>query len=217
MNLQQLKAKYANNATSAGVVTKVDTTTVTAKAWNSTKSAAVKTGSFVRDISPATNRRVDSIAAELNARYNNHEMELVKHEILIQMVADATGVTLPEDGVIEEYAREVIKEREAEREAARKAQEAAESKEEDEVKSMADKFMKYVTAAFEKNGYAPKPECPVQFTEDAKELFREELGEEEEAEEQVTQDDILPEPEEEEAPKEKVGRRRLGRQAPLAE
>lgn len=111
MNLQQLKAKYANNTTTA---TKVATTTTTAasKAWNTTKDTAVKAGSYVKDIAPATNRRVNSIAAELNAKYNNHEVELTKQRILIEMAFEAQGLNLPNEDELTEYALKVIKEQE---------------------------------------------------------------------------------------------------------
>jgi hypothetical protein len=159
MNLQQLKAKYANNTaaatTTASVQQPVTVSGVASKTWESTKSAAVSTGNYVKDIAPATNRRVNSIAAELNAQYNNHEKKLFKHEIMIDMIADATGVNLPADEVLEQYW--TAEQQRIAAEAKAKAETEAKSEGSDE-KAMAAKVMEYITEAFKKNGFVPKEE-----------------------------------------------------------
>lgn len=239
MNLQQLKAKYAKGTTAAENV-KTTVSGTSTKAWDATKNAAVKTGNYVVDVAPATNRRVNSIAAELNAQLNNHEKELFKHEIMIDMIAQATGVNLPDDETLEAYYKASKEEEAYQAEQATKA----EATEEDTVESLAAKLMSHVVSAFKKNGYDLKESEEGVLT--ASPLSPETQAFVSEQIKKAKVEDETPAPKKKSTRKKKVnneaattaeevdtdstvvgatkesrrkasGRRRLGRQAPLAE
>jgi hypothetical protein len=227
MNLQQLKAKYAGTtATTAVQTVKTATTGFAEKAWETTKSATATTTSYIKDVAPATNRRVNSIASELNVQLNNHEKELFKQQIMIEMIAQSTGVNLPSDEVLEQYW-----ESEQERIAAEAKAEAEKALPQETVDSMAAKVMEQVLAAFKKNGFAPKEEpkekVESKLTPEQTKHLDELVASGKESEESVDTDDeadtvvagTTKESRRKAANEKKKGegRRRLGRQAPLAE
>lgn len=214
MSLNELKAKYGKKetvSTTAASITKA-TAGAAAKTWNATKSAAVTTGSYVKDVAPATNRRVNSIAAELNAKYNNHEKELFKHQVMIEMIAQATGVNLPEDEVLEEYYAHHLKEQEE------AAKQQSQTVTETDVESIAQQVMNHVLSAFKKQGYVPEEEETTNNEESVNtdDEVNMDTTPEPESNRNQTAADKFNETMDEEQPQPRK-RRRLGRQAPLAE
>lgn len=218
MNLEQLKAKYAKGTEAAKEVK----SSTTGKVWGATKTAAKATGGFVYGVMPATNRRVNSIAEELNTQLNNHEFELFKHDVMIEMIAQKVGVTLPDDDTLYAYFVD----------AQASSQPVAESSE--SVESFAGKVFEAVMSKLKK--------LPVEETE-VEEVVVEEVEPtkpkrkgkgskskpapqeaeviedySEEAAEARAKEEALRKKKEQETPKEdkpKKGRRRLGRQEPL--
>lgn len=72
------------------------------KAVDSTVSTATKTGSALKGVMPATNKKVDNIAAKFNSRLNSVEKQQRIDSVKVSMIAQATGVNLPSDEEIME-------------------------------------------------------------------------------------------------------------------
>lgn len=73
------------------------------KAIDKSVVAAGKTVGAVKGALPASNKKVDGIAAKFNTRLNNVEMEQRVQDVYVNMIAQATGVALPsKEEVIEE-------------------------------------------------------------------------------------------------------------------
>lgn len=190
-------------ATAATVVNNVDNVN---KVVDATKSAAVKTGSTVKGILPASNKKVDSIAAKFNSRLNNVEMNQRVDDVYISMIAQATGVNLP--------SREEVIEALAEQDEADKAAQITEAV----VDAVNNPEIMNMVGMFMQKLFGMNPMAPVV----------EEVEDDEE--EEIVEVIVEPKPKKakKEQPKqeenvvtkaEKInkGRRKLGRQAPLAE
>lgn len=196
MNLEQLRAKYGKGtaATNNTTIEANESTSFFGRAVDKTVSGTKTAASAVGGVMPATRKSVKDLAAQMNNRINNNEKEIFKNRLMIEMIAQATGVNLPSDEEMDElYEEYMVEEREL-----KKINEAEVSTEAESISPI-----KSITSLFKpksKNGFA-----------DAIELLDEEVTEDEEEE-------IVEEQKEEPAPKEAPkGRRKLGRQAPLAE
>jgi hypothetical protein len=202
--LSQFKSALGNNGGAA-----VEATTQFAnKAWDTTKSTAATVGSTVKGVMPATNKKVDGIAAKFNTRLNNVEMQQRVDAVKISMIAQATGVNLPTD---EEIVEAILEDDRLEAQA-KKDEEVAKK-----VAAVADVVV--------------NPEVTQMLGMLAQKLFgTNPFGEVEEDEEEEIIEIKQPEPKKEEnvvkmetkkdegvAAPLKGGRRKLGRQAPLAD
>jgi hypothetical protein len=202
MNLEQLKAKYANNTTVKGNDTTMKNDTACLgmskfgrkanKAWEATKDTTKAAATVVGRVMPATNGKVDDIAAKFNNRLNNVEMKQRAQDVKIAMLAQLVGADMPTD---EEIVEALMEEDKAEEEA-KAAEEVL--KQAEAVAPMMEKMMEMFTAMFGKDA-APvvKDEEIVETTEE------EEIVE-------VFEPDVVEQPK-------AGGRRRIKRGAPLAD
>ena len=94
-------------AAAAGVVNGTDKVN---KAVDTTFAAAGKAGSTVKGIMPASNKKVDTIAAKFNSRLNNLEMQQRVVDVKLSMLSQATGIDFPTDEEIVEALVEQDKE-----------------------------------------------------------------------------------------------------------
>jgi hypothetical protein len=169
-NLQSLRAKYGFGAASVETTAPAAAATpavkgkgalafaqslvggqteeksVTAKAWESTKSAAVKTGNFVADVTPATRGSVKDLAASMNNKFNQVDEKLFEHELYIHMIAQAKGVNLPDEETVKAMYQQYLKDQEEE---AKKEKEKveAEVKTEAETPAVSESIINSVVSA----------------------------------------------------------------------
>lgn len=196
-------------ATAATVINHADKVT---KAFDATKSAAVKTGNTVVGMLPASNKKVDGIAAKFNSRLNNIEMNQRVVDVKLSMLSQMTGVQFPTD---EEIIEALVEQDEAEK-AVQTTQAVVDAVNNPEMVNM---FGMIAEKLFGFNPFNPQQEEVV-----------EEIVEVEDDEEEIVEVIVEPKPEPkkklkvEQPKKEEVvveikpkGRRKLGRQAPLAE
>ena len=219
MNLEQLKAKYAKGTEAAKEVQ----ASSTGKVWGATKTAVKATGSFVHGVMPATNRRVNKIAEELNAELNNHKFELFKHDIMIEMIAKKVGVNLPDDETLFRY----YMEEEANNQPVAESSESVESFASKVFDAVMSKLKKLPVEEAEveetkpakrkgsKNKSKPTPqeaEVIDEYSEEAVEARAKEEALRKEAEKEQA---LRKETEKEQGDKPKKGRRKLQRKAPI--
>jgi hypothetical protein len=131
-------------------------------AFNTVADATKSAGAKAWDLRPETKASAKKAASEFNARLNAHNLELRKHRIMLEMLAETTGTVLPEDKMLEDYIAEEDK-KEAERlEAEQKA--AAEKQEKEENKaghSILDALLDPKVIAAFKTALFPTKEEPV--------------------------------------------------------
>jgi hypothetical protein len=133
-NLQSLRAKYGFGAATTTETTASATPvkgkgafafaqslvggqseqTSVSKAWDATKSAAVKTGNVVANAAPATRGSVKDLAAAMNDKFNQVDEKLFEHELYIHMIAQAKGVNLPDEETVKTMYQEYLKQQEEE-------------------------------------------------------------------------------------------------------
>jgi hypothetical protein len=191
-------------ATAAAVVNSTDKVS---KAFDATKSATIKTGSAIKGVMPATNKKVDTIAAKFNNRLNNLEMQQRVVDVKLSMLSQMTGVQFPTDEEIVEALTE-----QDEVEAAAQATQAV-------VDVVSNPEMISMFGAIAEKLFGINPFAPAEEEEEAAVTVISETTE-------VIDEDEVPEPIKQKAEEKNVatkaekinkGRRKLGRQAPLAE
>ena len=220
MNLEQLKAKYAKGATTV----KSEAAGTMEKAWSATKNAAVKTTGAVRGTMPVTTRRFERFASELDGRVSDHDKELFKQGVMIELIAQQAGIQLPTDTQLEAYYQDYLKQQEEE---AKKAEAQAEVTE--------ATMLAFLDKVLAKVGFNSKEVIDEVVAKQEEEEEKEETAQErrnrlnrerrakrkkereEQEKQQEEQQEEAPKKEEESKPASKRGRRRLGRQAPLVD
>ena len=215
MNFEQLKAKYAGNQGTAA--TPVATTESKPSIWKKSTAAVV-------GVLPATNRRVDSIASELNDKYNNNSKELFKHKVMLEMIAQQVGINLPTDADLEAYYEEILKQ-EAQAQQAAPAVAAQEAPPTSQVIPASEMTLEEATAQVDAEVEAAQARVAQASQVKKDEAEAEALAAIAQAQEAAAQEQAAtaPEPEATATTRAQVRedkkkqRRRLGRQAPLAE
>lgn len=228
MNLEQLKAKYAKGNK---VEKAVESKGTVGKAWSATKEAATKTTGAVRGTLPVTSRRFEGFVADITDKVVDHDKELFKQGVMIELIAQQAGIELPTNDQLEAYYEDYTKQQEAE----------AKAKEPEVTEDVMLAFLDKVLA---KVGFNSKEvidevleEVKEEQTESPRErrnrLAREKRAKEKQEAEEAAKKEEAPKKEEKQpkAPKKDKpakkdepakdetkpkGRRRLGRQAPLA-
>jgi hypothetical protein len=212
MNLQQLKAKYANNTTTveaAATQERVRMAGLFGKAAKKTVAVAKTSATAVHGVMPATNRRVDSIASQFNDRINNVEAKQWGQDVKIEMLAQLLGANMPTDEeLMEAFVQHQIEEEERqkaelkakieERKAERIAEQMADAE------PMMQKMFEMFTAMFSKDTAAPAEVADDEIVEVTDEIV--EVTDQVEPESQPESESVAPK-----------GRRRIKRGAPLAE
>lgn len=198
-------------AAAAGVVNGADKMN---SVVDSTFAAAGKAGSTVKGLMPATNKKVDTIAAKFNSRLNNLEMQQRVVDVKLSMLSQATGIDFPTD---EEIVEALVEQDEAEA-AVQTTQAVVDAVANPEMLNM---FSMIAEKLFGMNPFVQ----PVEVDKDIYELKVDEPIEVEIPEPVKKKAEVKTQPKKEEVVVEakgltgpmKSGRKKLGRQAPLAE
>lgn len=182
-NLQSLRAKYGFGAASVETTASATATpavkgkgafafaqslvggqteekSVVTKAWDTTKSAAVKTGNFVADVTPATRGSVKDLAASMNNKFNQVDEKLFEHELYIHMIAQAKGVNLPDEETVKAMYQQYLKDQEEEAKKEKEAKKVeAEVNTEAETSAVSESIVNsVVSAVLSALGKSPKEE-----------------------------------------------------------